>query len=73
MVSEHFGSGQDDSASVTDVPTPDAEDAESEAGPQKKRICTPSEGHSFLDMFDEILEEKEQDEQATGPTSVQVG
>ncbi|KAK5866637.1 hypothetical protein PBY51_020812 [Eleginops maclovinus] len=47
------------SASATDEPTPDAEDAE----PEEKRMCTPSEGHSFLDMFDEILEEKEQDEQ----------
>ncbi|KAK0147026.1 Zinc finger BED domain-containing protein 4 [Merluccius polli] len=54
--------------SATAEPTPDAEEGE----PQEKRMCTPSEGHSFLDMFDEILEEKEQDEQATGPTSVQV-
>ncbi|XP_056092484.1 zinc finger BED domain-containing protein 4-like [Rhinichthys klamathensis goyatoka] len=61
------------SASATFGPTPDTEDTEPEEGePQEKRMCTPSEGHSFLDMFDEILEEKEQDEQATGSTSVQV-
>lgn len=59
------------SASATDGPTPDAEDAE-EGEPQEKRR-TPSEGHSFLDIFDEILEEKEKDEQATVATSVQVG
>lgn len=59
------------SASATDGPTPDAEDAE-EGEPQEKRR-TPSEGHSLLDMFDEILEEKEKDEQATVATSVQVG
>ncbi|KAA8581603.1 hypothetical protein FQN60_003184, partial [Etheostoma spectabile] len=52
------------SASSTDGPTPDAKEGE----PQEKRMCAPSEGHSFLGMFDEILEEKEQDEQATGPT-----
>ncbi|XP_048121834.1 zinc finger BED domain-containing protein RICESLEEPER 3-like [Alosa alosa] len=61
------------SARATVGPTPVAEEAEPEEGePQEKRMRTPSEGHSFLDMFDEILEEKEQDEQATGPTSVQV-
>lgn len=59
------------SASAADEPTPDAEDTE-EGEPQEKRR-TPSEGHSFLDIFDEILEEKEKDEQATGATSVQVG
>ena len=56
------------SASATDGPTPDAEDTDPEGEPQEKRMCTPSEGHSFLDMSDGILEEKEQDEQATGPT-----
>ena len=55
------------SASATDGPTPDAEDTDT-GEPQEKRMCTPSEGHSFLDMFDGILEEKEQDEQASGPT-----
>ncbi|XP_060761430.1 zinc finger BED domain-containing protein 4-like [Neoarius graeffei] len=60
------------STCATDGPTPKAEDAELEGEPQKKRMCTPSEGHSFLDMFNEILEEKEQNEQATGPTSLQV-
>ena len=62
------------SARATTWPTPVAEEAEpGEGEPQEKRMRTPSEGHSFLDMFDEILEEKEQDEQASGPTSMQVG
>ncbi|XP_073672246.1 zinc finger BED domain-containing protein 4-like [Paramisgurnus dabryanus] len=50
------------STSATDGHTPDREEGE----PQEKRMCTQREGHSFLDMFDEILEEKEPDEQVHG-------
>lgn len=54
--------------SATDGPTPDTEDAEPDpkgGEPQEKRMCAESEGQSFLDMFKEILEEKEQEEQTT--------